>query len=303
MKVRNFLVLLAASTAAQIAAAQGGCQDVEPPASGWIFRRQATCAEEKERGECIDLTEQGYCLLTCGACPQEQSVQETSPESVAETGGDLDEEAAQAAAYQNMLLEEAAKMEDEMEVEELPALIYDKELPGDADDNKAPVGEPVVPSCVQSSALDALKANNLTSTVAAASSINVQSVLSDQSIQYTLFAPTDSAWNSTAETLGVESLEELLEDTETTKALVFSHLIPDLLITDLAEDGTSLEALSGAVIFVGDRGKELVSRAATAGVEKKIVGCNWVIYVVDNVLGEEARDGGVNEDFEAILRG
>ena len=313
------LVLLGTSG---VWASEGACVDVQPPATGFGFwRRAEDCGDVSRRGACSEKVAEGYCLLTCEACvvaspaAEELAAGAALPVVVDE---DLDPEEAAAVAYREELLEQVAIMEDgTAEVEELPSLVYDRELPPTPATNgfnvnseqdeiayaaveQAPVAEqaPVVePGCDEASALDAIIGKNLTSLIEIVELLNVASAVNNTDINFTLFAPDNSAWET-----AFPDLDAQLEDLDSTKEYLFSHIVPDQLLENLSDEKT--EALSGAVLFVRDDGAKVISSAATANVLETIVGCSWVVHVIDNVLGEEpVGDAGLNPDFQQILRG
>jgi uncharacterized surface protein with fasciclin (FAS1) repeats len=294
------------------ALAQGDCADVEPPATGFgFFRRSLTCSQVAGRGQCASNVSQGYCLQTCDACPAPEAAPEpvVEQEDSPDTGVDLDPETAAAAAYREQLLEQVAIMEDgTAEVEALPSLMYDRDLPpmpeedgvayAAVEEDSSDAGEVEVleidePLCDEGSALNALVQANLTTLIEVAESINVASVLNDTTITFTLFAPNNEAWET-----AFPDLEKQLEDSEGTTNLVFTHLIADQQLEELV-DG-SVTPLSGAVLFIRD-GDKIISRAATGNVLDTIVGCNWVVHVIDDVLGEDSAEA--SPDFAEILRG
>lgn len=304
--------------------AQGAdCVDREPQRTGWgWFARTVSCVQVVETGQCEGYTADGYCLVSCDACPKPVTAEapetETAAAATAATAAtdNLDPEAAAAAAYREELLEQVAIMEDGTgEVEVLPSLVYDRELPdtpataaagipkgevqaeiGGAEDEEdgvlfAAVEGDVEPSCDEGSALGALTRANLTTLVELAGNLNIGSVLNDTSVPFTLFAPTNEAFEK-----AFPDLEKQLEDVDGTINIVFTHIVADKLLKTLV-DG-SINPLSGAVLFVRDGA--IISRAATGHVLETYSGCNWVIHVIDDVLGE---DNAENPDFRAILQG
>lgn len=322
-------------------ASEGGCVDVQPPSTGFgFFRRTVTCAQVADRGNCEDNVASGYCLLTCEACPvpppvvEEASPVEEMPFIVTAPtpeADELDPEAAAAAAYREELLEQVAIMEDGTgEVEELPSLVYDRDLPltpivenatvnggvpvvsepsvevpvADAPVAEGPVAEapmaegPVVePLCDDRSALAFLAGRNLTTLIQAAELLNVASVLNDTSIKFTLFAPDNEAWEE-----AFPDLDKQLEDLESTREYLFSHIVADQILDELS-DG-KITPLSEAVLFVREDGTQIISRASTANVLETVVGCTWVVHVIDDVLGEGLPGASnVNGDFRQILQG
>lgn len=312
------VLLLGTSTAW---ASDEACVDIQPPSTGFVFwRRSEDCVAVVQRGACGDRVSEGYCLLSCDACVvASPPAPETAAEEVlpAAEDGDLNPEAAAAAAYREELLEQVAIMEDgTADVEELPSLVYDREIPPtpvnagfnvnrEQDEiayaavEQAPVPEQATveePQCIETSALDAIISRNLTTLVEIAELINVASVLNDTSINFTLFAPDNSAWDA-----AFPDLDPQLEDLESTKSYLFSHIATDQMLENLS-DGR-IVALSDAVLFVRNDGTKVISSAATGNVLETIVGCTWIVHVIDNVLGEKPVVGGLNPDFQEILRG
>jgi uncharacterized surface protein with fasciclin (FAS1) repeats len=316
-------VLLAVASVTAGVAQQSDCADVEPRQNGWgFFGRRTSCRDVVQNGSCERYTGDGFCLLSCGACPAAEVAGEEAPPEDAPPE-ELDDESAAAAAYREKLMEEVAIMEDgQTEVEQLPTLTYEGDLPavggGSIDDGvdsadsvgsdeegvdvgedgvafAAVEGDGAVATCDRGSALDALASADspLETLIQIAEALNVASVLGDPSIEFTLFAPVDSAWDDV-----FPDLETQLEDVDGTRDVLFTHIVADSLLESL-QNG-SIEPLSGATLFVRD-GDRVISRAATGNVIDTLVGCNWIVHIIDGVLGEQADQ--VNPDFAQILRG
>ena len=317
------VLLAVASVAPVVSAQQSDCADVEPRQNGWgFFSRRTSCRDVVQNGSCERYTGDGFCLLSCGACPAAEVAGEEAPPEEAPPE-ELDNESAVAAEYRDKLMEEVAIMEDGLtEVEQLPTLTYAGDLPaiggGSIDDGvdsadsvgsdeegvdvgedgvafAAVEGDGAVAICDRGSALDALASADspLETLIQVAEALNVASVLGDPSVEFTLFAPVDSAWDA-----AFPDLDTQLEDVDGTRDVLFTHIVADSLLDSLQND--SIEPLSGATLFVRD-GDKVISRAATGNVIDTLVGCNWIVHIIDGVLGEQADQ--VNPDFAQILRG
>jgi len=126
-------------------------------------------------------------------------------------------------------------------------------------------------------------AGNFSTLVAALEATGLDAVLADESATYTVFAPTDDAFNL----LGSETIDALLADTETLSDILLYHVISgsavDAATALTLVDGT-VEAANGdalALSLDGD-GNLLIneSRVTVTDIEAN----NGIIHVIDAVL-------------------
>uniref|UniRef100_A0A8D0D9G7 Periostin, osteoblast specific factor b n=1 Tax=Sander lucioperca TaxID=283035 RepID=A0A8D0D9G7_SANLU len=97
---------------------------------------------------------------------------------------------------------------------------------------------------------------------------------------YTLFAPTNEAFES----LGSEVLERLQGDKEVLKALLNFHLLDSVHCSESIMSGTSYETLEGNNIEIGCDGESLTVNGIKMVRKKDIVTTNGVIHLIDQVL-------------------
>ena len=318
MRRGGTLLMMMAILAAVLAtaSAQDECSDRTRPAFGF-FRRPASCETLKGNGECEELVREGYCLKTCGSCggsgpappPPTESNEQTASTATAPPTPELDEDEKKAAAYQEKLLEQVASIEDAETsgmVEVLPTLTMNAPAPA-----TEPAGKPAVParksiSC-KVTALDMIQKNgNLTILSQAVEALNLTKVFENPDIQYTLFAPIDSAWEAAAVAYG-KTVADILEDVELLKELIFSGVISDMIVDgDAAISSQTLETQSGAVLFFKYNDAydtEAISRFGTGTIVDTYEGCNFLIHTIDGVLAETVGVNGANPDFTEAMRG
>ncbi|XP_075892927.1 periostin, osteoblast specific factor b [Nelusetta ayraudi] len=101
-----------------------------------------------------------------------------------------------------------------------------------------------------------------------------------QSGHYTLFAPTNEAFES----LGSDVLERLQGDKEVLKALVNFHLLDSVQCSEAIMSGSSYETLEGNNIVIGCDGESVTVNGIKMVRKKDIVTTNGVIHLIDQVL-------------------
>lgn len=311
-----FIVMAILAAILGVVVSQDDCSDRTRPVFGF-FRRPASCESLKENGECEQLVSEGYCLKTCGSCgssepiapPPEEQEEPVSTESTPPVAEEVDEDEKKAAEYQEKLLEQVASIEDGEGsdiVEVLPELTMN--IP---DPSNETVVEPSTPakkpiSC-KITALDAIQKNeNLTTLSQAVEALNLTKVFENPDIQYTVFAPVDDAWVAAAESYG-NTLDNILENKDVLKELVFSGIISDMIVDgDAAVSSQTLESQSGAVLFFKFDDKyntKVISRFGTGTIRDTIVGCNFLIHTIDGMLAETIGANGVNPEFAESMKG
>ncbi|MGD9255498.1 MAG: fasciclin domain-containing protein, partial [Chromatiales bacterium] len=125
---------------------------------------------------------------------------------------------------------------------------------------------------------------SFTTLVAALETAGLDDVLADESRDFTVFAPTDAAFESLLADLGITA-GDLLADPNLTDILLY-HVIPDLEIDStqaIAAAGTTLTTANTDDIGVALQGSDLfinASRVETPDVDAS----NGVIHVIDAVL-------------------
>lgn len=126
---------------------------------------------------------------------------------------------------------------------------------------------------------------NFTTLVAALQAAELDTVLADESETYTVFAPTDAAFDM----VGEEVLNLLLADTEALSSLLLQHVISGAEVNSInayAANGTSVTTASGAEIPVSIMDGKLRIGGAEV-VMSDIYTTNGVIHVIDTVIVED----------------
>merc|ERR1712113_44019 len=126
---------------------------------------------------------------------------------------------------------------------------------------------------------------DLSSLVDAVVAADLVPALSDPSTTYTVFAPTNEAFASLLDTLGVETVDDI--DTDTLTKVLKYHVVPvPALSTDLT-DGQVLETLDVPETLTVDLsdGVKIVGVGSTATViAPDLLAGNNVVHVIDEVL-------------------
>ena len=118
--------------------------------------------------------------------------------------------------------------------------------------------------------------------VAAADAASLVETLSTAGT-YTVFAPTDAAFVTALDALGLTA-EELLADVETLTGILTYHAFASIVLSsDLVAGDNTVATLNGAdlTVTVSDEG---VTAGPANVVMTDIVGTNGVIHVIDAVL-------------------
>ncbi|KAM3874725.1 periostin, osteoblast specific factor b [Diretmus argenteus] len=137
-----------------------------------------------------------------------------------------------------------------------------------------------VVSAVGSTIQDVIEVDDDLSTLSA---VALESGLLDklgQPGQYTLFAPTDAAF----EKLGKDVVQRLMGDKGVLQALLNFHLLNSVQCSEAIMAGTSYETLEGNNIVIGCDGDSLTVNGIKMVLKKDIVTTNGVIHLIDEVL-------------------
>ncbi|XP_027129619.1 periostin isoform X2 [Larimichthys crocea] len=112
----------------------------------------------------------------------------------------------------------------------------------------------------------------------------------DQPGHYTLFAPTNEAFDK----LSPGYLESILGDKDVVKALMNYHLLNSVQCSEAIMAGTVYETAEGSTIEIGCDGDSLTVNGIKMVLKKDIVTTNGVIHLIDQVLipdsAKEAKD-------------
>ncbi|XP_070839139.1 periostin-like isoform X1 [Chaetodon trifascialis] len=110
----------------------------------------------------------------------------------------------------------------------------------------------------------------------------------DQPGHYTLFAPTDEAFDK----LSPGYLERIMEDKAVIAALVKYHLLTSVQCSEAIMAGSAYETAEGSTIEIGCDGDSLTVNGIKMVLKKDIVTTNGVIHLIDQVLiPDSAKEG------------
>ena len=128
----------------------------------------------------------------------------------------------------------------------------------------------------------AIAADTFTTLVAALQATDLDSVLADESSTFTVFAPTDAAF----EKLGTDTINALLGDTDTLKNILLYHVVSGAAVASDAAiglAGSMVEMANGDNVAVSlDDGKLFINLSEV--VVTDVQASNGVIHVIDTVL-------------------
>ncbi|KAG9263681.1 periostin isoform X1 [Astyanax mexicanus] len=136
-------------------------------------------------------------------------------------------------------------------------------------------------SAVGSTIKEVINSNEELGSLSAA--FNVESTLLeklDQPGHYTLFAPTDNAFDS----MDREVIERVLGDQTVLKAFLKYHLLNSMQCSEAIMSGSVYETLEGSNIEIGCDGDSLTVNGIKMVLKKDIVTSNGVIHLIDQVL-------------------
>ncbi|KAM9846831.1 periostin-like isoform 2-T2 [Aulostomus maculatus] len=102
----------------------------------------------------------------------------------------------------------------------------------------------------------------------------------DQPGQFTLFAPTNEAFNK----LGAGYLERIMKDKAVIAALVNYHLLNSVQCSEAIMAGSVYETAEGSSIEIGCNGDSLTVNGIKMVLKKDIIATNGVIHLIDQVL-------------------
>ncbi len=149
----------------------------------------------------------------------------------------------------------------------------------DDDDKPAP---PPPPQPEATTIVDvAIADGNFTTLVAALEEAELVATLDDENANFTVFAPTDAAF----ELLGQDTIDALLADNDKLTEVLTYHVLSSEVDANAAISaaGTTVETLNGASIGLSLSGEDLLVNTATVSMTD-IETDNGIIHVIDAVL-------------------
>ena len=152
------------------------------------------------------------------------------------------------------------------------------------DDDEVHMPEPVVeaPAPTVTTVVDAAVANgSFTTLVAALQATGLDATLANESASFTVFAPTDDAFAL----LGQDTIDALLEDTETLSKILTYHVLDSEVdaTAAISAAGTKVTTVNGSDVGLSLDGDNLLVNTATV-ITTDIETDNGIIHVIDAVL-------------------
>ncbi|WP_052691837.1 fasciclin domain-containing protein [Teredinibacter purpureus] len=128
----------------------------------------------------------------------------------------------------------------------------------------------------------AIAAGSFTTLVTALQAAGLDGTLADESTSFTVFAPTDAAFD----VLGTDNIAALLGDPDALEAVLLQHVVAGAAVNSIAAyaaNGTAVETASGATIAVAITGGALMVGGAHVTMAD-IYTSNGIIHVIDAVI-------------------
>ncbi|WP_420935925.1 fasciclin domain-containing protein [Alteromonas sp. A081] len=149
------------------------------------------------------------------------------------------------------------------------------------DDDDSPAPQPAPPPEATTIVDVAVADGNFTTLVAALEAADLVSTLDDENGSFTVFAPTDDAF----EALGQETIDALLADTDALTDILTYHVLSSEVNEEAAigQAGSLVETVNGASIALSLSGDNLLVNTATVTMTD-IATDNGIIHVIDAVL-------------------
>lgn len=147
----------------------------------------------------------------------------------------------------------------------------------DDNDDPAPQPTPEATTIVDVAVAD----GSFTTLVTALETANLVTTLDDENATFTVFAPTDAAF----ELLGQEAIDALLADTDELTDVLTYHVLSGEVNAEaaIAAAGTTVETVNGASVGLSLAGDDLLVNTATVTMTD-IQTDNGIIHVIDAVL-------------------
>ena len=148
-----------------------------------------------------------------------------------------------------------------------------------------PPAEPTTPTM---NIVETAVANgNFTTLVAALQATNLDATLADASQNFTVFAPTDSAF----EMIGTPLLNALIDNPDMLRQILLQHVVPGEVsaVTAFTLNGNNAETASGAMIPIAiNQDTDRLTFGGANIVITDIQTTNGIIHVIDTVVVAEA---------------
>jgi len=164
----------------------------------------------------------------------------------------------------------------------------DNELAADSKILEAKDGQQEADAAALNIVDTAVAAGSFNTLVAALQATSLDSVLADEANTFTVFAPTDEAF----EALGQDTINALLGDTDTLSNILLYHVFPDAAVnaeTAISLAGSMITMANGDdVAVVLTDGKLFINQSEV--IVTDVVASNGIIHVIDTVLTPPAKE-------------
>jgi transforming growth factor-beta-induced protein len=128
--------------------------------------------------------------------------------------------------------------------------------------------------------LDTIKGEERLSTLAAAiKAAGLEFTLSDVKSDFTIFAPTNEAF----EDLGEGAVDELIKTPDTLKSILLYHAVPGSVLKSALKGDGSVKTVQGSNLHFDAKASKLYINDSEV-TEADILASNGVIHVIDEVL-------------------
>jgi transforming growth factor-beta-induced protein len=128
--------------------------------------------------------------------------------------------------------------------------------------------------------LDTIKGEGNLSTLAAAiKAAELESTLKDMKSDFTIFAPTNKAF----EKLGEEKVNGLLKNPEVLKSILLYHTVSGSVLRSALKGDGSVKTVQGSKFHYDSKGTKLFINDSKV-IEANILASNGVVHVIDEVL-------------------
>lgn len=142
---------------------------------------------------------------------------------------------------------------------------------------------------------NAIKRYDLTTLVDLVVAQDLAGTLSDESSEYTVFAPTNSAFEEISDVVAT------LDDQQVTNTLLYHVVNAAVEAGDLDATQTVATLNNGEEILIEVSGETVTINGQATVTVADVVGTNGVIHIVDTVLIPEALGGGIPDDGTAQI--
>ncbi len=237
-------------------------------------------ADATEEGEAVAMAAEATEEATEEPLMVEEVVTEEATAEVAETEAATEDAAETEAATEDAAETEVAT-EDAAETEVATEEVTETEVATEVA-TEEPLGS-IVDVAVAS--------DDLTTLVAAVQAADLVDTLSDEEASFTVFAPTNAAFDVTLDALFYNDVDDFLEDTDLLTPVLTYHVVEGALTAqdiiaavEEADGELSVETISGNTLTVTLQDDALLINGAVMVIAADVPATNGVVHVIDGVL-------------------